>query len=192
MRHHGKHSSQTLASWLFVVLLAGTGCQAGTASSSAAAPESPQESRAMEPSSAHAGVTTVECGQQFQPSAAGALALTGRFPAQVPASQQTVGGTVEVSTPENLKGVTQPGADVFVVREGRVVAQPVTQDAVGMLWATAPGETKSVPGEVALTDCGSGEALPPGSYELYARVMIIPDDGGMVESFGGPWPLEIQ
>jgi hypothetical protein len=32
----------------------------------------------------------------------------------------------------------------------------------------------------------------PGSYELYARVVLTPDDGAAVESFGGPWPLRVR
>jgi hypothetical protein len=54
------------------------------------------------------------------------------------------------------------------------------------------GEAKSVPAEAGLASCETGEPLEPGTYELYARVMVIPDDGGSVESFGGPWPVEVR
>jgi hypothetical protein len=138
------------------------------------------------------GMTSVECGQPFRPPSGGVLAVDGRFPARAAAAEDLLSGTVEVTGQAGLKGVAQPGADVFLVQEGRVVAMPLPQDAVGMLWATAPGETKSLPGEVALTSCDSGEPLAAGTYEVYARVMIIPDDGGGAESFGGPWPLEVQ
>src|SRR5215212_9549849 len=37
------------------------------------------------------------------------------------------------------------------------------------------GEAKSVPAEAGLASCETGEPLEPGAYELYARVMVIPD-----------------
>jgi hypothetical protein len=37
-----------------------------------------------------------------------------------------------------------------------------------------------------------GGSVGPGAYELYVRVVVIPDDGMAVESFGGPWPLDVR
>jgi hypothetical protein len=81
---------------------------------------------------------------------------------------------------------------VFLVRDGRVVTAPLPQDAVGIVWMVAAGQTTGMPGEAALTSCDTGEPLEPGVYEVYARFTVIPDEGGSVESFGGPWPLEVR
>jgi len=145
----------------------------------------------MEPAPT-AGTTTVDCGQPFTLPPESELALTGQFPAEVSASEQTLSGTVEARASRELRGVTLPGADVFLVRNGRVVSTPLPQDTVGILWAVPAGESKSLPADAALTACDSGEPLEPGSYELYARLMVVPDDGGSVEAFGGPWPLEVR
>ena len=32
----------------------------------------------------------------------------------------------------------------------------------------------------------------PGGYELYARVVVTPDDGAAQRAFGGPWPLRVR
>jgi hypothetical protein len=144
----------------------------------------------MEPTPA-TGATAIDCGQPFALPAEGPLALAGEFPAEVASGQPTVSGTVEVLSTQELRGVAPPGADVFLVRDGRVVTTPLPQDAIGVVWAVGAGETKSLPGEVALASCDSGEPLEPGVYQVYVRLMVIPDSGGSVESFGGPWPLEV-
>jgi len=199
MRRRDEHSRWFLAPWVLVAVLAVAACDPGaasitdastTAASTSAAEPTPQGNRAME--SAPNPGTAIVCEQRFQPPGGGALALTGHFRAQVAGSEPTLSGTIGVTASEKLKGVTQPGADVFVVQDGRIVAVPLPQDAVGIIWATAPGETKTVPGAVALTSCESGKPLGAGSYEVYARVLVFPDAGGTVESFGGPWPLEVQ
>ncbi len=137
-------------------------------------------------------ITTVECGQPFQRPTEGVLALAGQFPAHVPVGQETLSGTVQVTTQQALQGVASPSADVFLIRDGHVIAVPTPKDAVGMLISLAPGETTSLPAEAVLVSCESGEPLGPGTYELYARLQVIPDDGSNVESFGGPWPLQVQ
>lgn len=175
-----------------LVVLAGTACQASTAMpTTPAADKSPQESSAMEPAPASA-VTAVDCGQPFALPAEGPVTLTGQFPTEVAAGAQMLSGSVEATSAQEMRGVTQPGADVFLVRDGRVVTTPLPQDAMGILWAVAAGGAKSLPAEGALASCDSGEPLEPGSYEVYVRLMVIPDDGGGVESFGGPWPLEVR
>jgi hypothetical protein len=175
-----------------LLVLTGTACSAGTATSTTpAAQKSPQESSVMEPAPA-SGTTPVDCGQAFSLPAGGALALTGRFPAEVPAGEQILSGTVEAVSSQQLRGVAPPGADVFLVRDGHVVSIPLPQDAMGILWAVAAGEPKSLPAEASLVSCDTGEPLASGSYELYVRMTVIPDDGGSVESFGGPWPLEVR
>jgi hypothetical protein len=64
---------------------------------------------------------------------------------------------------------------------------------MGIRWDLAPGRTERLPGEATLVSCDpGGGSVRPGTYELYARVVITPDDGAGVESFGGPWPLEVR
>jgi hypothetical protein len=137
------------------------------------------------------GITTVECGQRFQPPGASGATLAADFPPSVTPGQPVLSGSVELTSGKPLRGVTSPAADVFVVRDGRVVGLPLPQDAVGMLLDLGPGVPKSVPAYVPLTSCESGEPLTSGTYELYARLVVVPDDGAVVESFGGPWQLQV-
>jgi hypothetical protein len=191
MHEPSRHAYRNILPVL-VVVLAGTACQARTATTTTSATDkSPQESSAME-SAPVPDRTAIDCGQPFERPREGVLGLTGQFPAQVAAGQQTLSGSVEATSSQEMRGITQPGADVFLVRDGRVVTTPLPQDAVGIMWAVAAGEAKSVPAEAGLASCETGEPLEPGAYELYARVMVIPDDGGSVESFGGPWPVEVR
>lgn len=136
--------------------------------------------------------TGLACGQPWR-SPPGALAVTGRFPASAPAGRQPVTGAVEVTSPTAIRGVVAPGADMFVVQGGRIVATPMAQDAIGVRWELAKGEARGIPGQAVLVSCAAGGGpLPPGSYQLYARVVFTPDDGAALISFGGPWPLEVR
>jgi hypothetical protein len=190
MYRHSRPVYRNLLPALLVVL-AGTACGASPTPTEVAAEKTPLESSVMEPDPVSA-TARVDCGQPFALPAAGALTLTGQFPAEVAAGEPMLSGTVEATSSEVLRGVTQPGADVFLVRDGRVVTTPLAQDAMGILWSVAAGEARSLPAEGALAACDSGEPLEPGAYEVYARLMVIPDDGGSVEAFGGPWPLEVR
>jgi hypothetical protein len=135
----------------------------------------------------------VRCGRPFRLPAAGGLRLIARFPDCVHAGQQAVGGRVEVTSREAMRGVAAPAADVFLVRDDQVVAMPMPQDAIGVQWELAAGETRSVPAVASLVSCGShGGPLPPGRYELYARMVLVPDDGGVQRAFGGPWRLGVR
>jgi hypothetical protein len=139
------------------------------------------------------GAGELRCGRPFQLPAAGGLRLVGRFPGSVPAGQPTVGGVVGVTAREAIRGVASPAADVFLVREGRVVTTPMAQDAIGVRWDLAAGETRSMPGTASLVSCEPDAGpLPPGSYELYARVLLTPDDGAAQRAFGGPWRLRLR
>ncbi|MGW0709860.1 hypothetical protein ACWD4G_28550 [Streptomyces sp. NPDC002643] len=140
------------------------------------------------------GTTALLCGQPFRPPATvGVLALTGRFPAAVPAGEESVVGTVEATSRTAVRGLAAPVAEVFLVRDGRVVTLPVARDLIGVPWDAAPGESRRLTGEATLVSCDPDVGpLPPGAYDLYARVVIIPDGGAPVESFGGPWPLEVR
>ncbi|MER7166499.1 hypothetical protein ABT336_10600 [Micromonospora sp. NPDC000207] len=139
------------------------------------------------------GPAVVACGQALRPTTAGGLTVTGRFPATVSAGRQVVEGEVEVESRDAVRVVAPGAADVFLVREGRVVALPGPQDAVGVRWDLRPGEARTLPGGVPLVLCESGGGpAPAGSYELYARVVVTTDEGAVVESYGGPWPLTVR
>ncbi|WP_130510139.1 hypothetical protein [Krasilnikovia cinnamomea] len=136
--------------------------------------------------------TAPRCGQPVRAPAAGPLTLTGRFPATVAPGAPTVAGTVEVTSHAAVHGVGAPRAEVFLVVNGRVATEPMPQDAVGVRWDLAAGQSKKVPAEGMLTSCEpGGDRLTPGTYELYARVAVTPDDGAPVTAQGGPWPLEL-
>jgi len=177
---------------VFGVVLAAAGC-AGEAVGGSPEPEtSPKERVTVDPTPA-THTTALECGQPFTSSAGGGLTLTGRFPATVPAGERAVTGTVEITSRAAVRGVLTPRADVFLVRDGRIATVPVAQDASGVEWDLAPGKVESMPGDVALVSCGpDGGSVRPGTYELYARVVMTSDDGASVESFGGPWPLDVR
>ena len=135
----------------------------------------------------------LRCGYRFQLPAAGGPRLVARFPESVQAGQPAVSGTVEVISREALRGVAAPAADVFLVRDEQVVALPMPQDAIGVRWELAAGETRSVPAIASLVSCEShGGPLPPGRYELYARMVLTRDDGAAQRAFGGPWRLEVR
>lgn len=135
----------------------------------------------------------VRCGRPIDLPAPGALRLVGRFPESVPAGQQTVGGIVEVTSREAVRGVAAAAADVFLVRDDQVVTTPTAQDAIGVRWELAAGETRRMPATASLVSCGpDGGPLPPGRYELYARVVVNPYEGPAQTAFGGPWALRLR
>ena len=135
----------------------------------------------------------VRCGRPFRLPGPGGLRLVARFPESVRAGQPTLGGTVEVTSPKAMRGVVPAAADVFLVRDDRVVTTPVAQDAIGKRWEPAAGETRTMAALASLASCEpEGGPLPPGDYELYARVVVSPDDGAAQRAFGGPWRLCVR
>ena len=135
----------------------------------------------------------VRCGRRFELPAPGDLRLLARFPESVPAGQQALSGTVGITSRKAMRGVWPAAADVFVVRDDQVVTTPLAQDAIGMRGELAAGETKTLPALASLVTCGpDGGPLPPGEYELYARVVMAPDAGAAQRAFGGPWRLRVR
>ena len=135
----------------------------------------------------------VACGRPFQLPAPGELRLTARFAKRVPAGEQTVSGTVEITSEHAVRGVAAAAADAFLVRAGRVVTTPLPQDAIGARWELAADATRSVPAIASLRSCEQGgEPLAPGDYELYAQFVLTPDGGAPTTSYGGPWPLTVE
>jgi hypothetical protein len=135
----------------------------------------------------------VRCGRPFQLPAPVGLRLVARFPESVRAGQQTLDGMVEVTSRSALRGVAPAAADVFLVRDDQVVTTPVAQDAIGIRWELAAGETKVMPALASLLSCDPDDGpLRPGAYELYARLVVTPDDGAAQRAFGGPWRLRVR
>jgi hypothetical protein len=135
----------------------------------------------------------VECGRPFQLRAVSGLSVVARFPERVRAGQQAVTGRVEVTSRDPMRAVAAPAADVFLVRDGQVVGMPVPQDAIGVRWELAAGETRSVPATASLVWCEpKGGPLAAGRYELHARLVLTRDDGATQQAVGGPWPLEVR
>ena len=168
---------------LGVLLLGAVGCSDGAAGGAVEAEESPVKWESGE----------VGCGRPFRLAAAGGLRLVARFPESVRAGQQAVTGRVEVTSRDAMRGVAAPAADVFLVRDDQVVAMPMPQDAIGVRWELAAGGTRSVPATASLVSCEpAGRPLAPGRYELYARIVLTPDDGPTQRAFGGPWRLDVR
>jgi hypothetical protein len=145
-----------------------------------------------EPSQAGSQPGEVACGQPFELPAASELRLTARFPKSAPAGEQTLSGSVEVTSEKALHAVAATAAGAFLVRDGRVVTTPLAQDAMGVRWAPAAGEKKRVPALASLMSCEQGGGpLAPGDYELYAQFVLTPDDGAPITGYGGPLALRV-
>jgi len=173
-------------------VLAIAGCANG-APAGAPEPEASAKGVATVDSAPGSDTTTLRCGQPFAPPAAGPLTLTGRFPASAAAGAEAVTGTVEANSRVAVRGTVLPRADVFLVRDGRIVTIPMPQDAMAVRWDLAPGRTEQLPAEVTLVSCEpGGGSVPAGTYQVYARVVLTPDDGPGVASFGGPWPIQVR
>lgn len=174
-----------------VVVLVTAGCAGNNAGGTPDPETSPKEGVTVDGTSGTSD-RSLACGQPFRPVAGGVLTLIARFPAAASAADRMVTGTVEVTSPRAIRGVVSPRAEVFLVRDGRVVGVPVAQDSLGIPWDLAPGKLERLPGDAQLVSCEPGGGpVPPGDYELYARVVITPDDGPGVAAFGGPWPLRV-
>ena len=129
----------------------------------------------------------VECGGGV-PAAAGADQLVVHLPAVADAGADLVSGTVDV-TPEH-GGVTTRYADVVIARDGRVVVEPMPKDLMGV--AVEAGSTSEVTATASLRSCVDGEPLPPGDYEAYVVVRIVPDGGDPVDLVSGPHGLVLR
>jgi hypothetical protein len=179
--------------YLVVIVVVTAGCVGGAAAGRSPAPDTSLQEHATVDTTPVTNVTALTCGTPFQRPADGALTLTGRFPTTVRATDGVVAGTVEVTSHGAGRGIIAPGADVFLVQDGRLTTVPMAQDAMGVRLELAPGTTKRLPANGTLVSCDpSGRPLAAGRYELYTRVVLLADDGPNGESFGGPWPLEVR
>ena len=144
------------------------------------------------------GDEPVNCGDpidQLQARVSPLASLDGSFPATVGRDGDgTFSGDVTLVAHEALVGVTSPLADVYVVRDGLVVAVPLPKDAVGTAVRVPAGGTAvfDAVGTIARCD-GGGAPLGPGRYQVYALVAVTGDAGPGSEIVvgGGPWPLDV-
>lgn len=138
----------------------------------------------------------LSCGQPFHRPSGPQLVVSGRFPASVAAGTQSLAGQVAVSAPQaSVAGVVAPAGDVFLVRDGQIVALPMVQDSVGVPLRLQSGESRDFPAPARLRDCAGSppdSLLPRGEYDVYVRVVVNRDDGTRFDSFGGPWPLQVR
>lgn len=144
-----------------------------------------------------ASVAALTCGGRFEGPAASPISLVGRFPSTVDRREPVVSGTVEVvNSQESVSAVVIPSAEVLLVKNGRIVTLPMPQDLVGQPVTVAPGRSATLPAAGTLTPCeapdpSAASRVPPGSYEVYARVVLNRDDGSQVVAAGGPWSVEV-
>ena len=121
----------------------------------------------------------------------GSLTLAGEFPTSASRSATTVEGTVTVTnTGAPMQGDTSPLADVFVVREGRIVATPAPKDLIAQPFDLTTDAEARFPATADLHACAGGGPLPPGTYELYAVVSVV-QGVNTVHATGGPYRLDI-
>jgi hypothetical protein len=190
------HPVRTGNSWAIVLLtvaFATAGCGNFAAADSAPEPSTSVEEPAAMKSSPGLGGTALVCGQPFPTPTEKGLTFVGRFPATATVAERRLTGTVALTSQVRLRGMATPRADLFLVRSGRVATLPVPQDLVGVLWDLSPGDAISIPGEATLISCDAGAApLPPGGYQLFARVVVVPDQGDRAEFFGGPWSVDLR
>jgi hypothetical protein len=198
--HPARRTSSRAAAALLGLLVPGSilvsGCANGetTAGSGTPAPTSPLESAVDLPTATPSGDgSTPACGQVFAPPAGTAAELTGQFPTSARIGDGTLTGTVELTAPASVRAVITPAADAFLVRHGRVVTMPVPQDLSGRRLLLSAGQVQKVPAVAALTPCDPGATtLTPGTYQLYARVVLNDDDGTGRAVVGGPWTVEVR
>ena len=164
----------------------------GCGGAGATSPPDSEESTRGAPVATVSSTGGIACGQEFRAPGGGELTMVAKFPASVAAAAGVVTGTVEVTGRRAVRGVVSPRAQAFLVRDGRVVSTPMAQDLSGVRWDLAAGGVERLPADAVLVSCEPGGGpLPAGRYELWARLVLTPDDGPGVTSVGGPWPLEI-
>jgi len=131
------------------------------------------------------------CGEQDVPRSTGSLTLDGEFPTSASRSAGTVEGTVTVTnTGAPVRGDTSPLADVYVARDGRIVANPAPKDLIAQPFDLTTGAETRFPATADLHACDGGRPLPPGTYELYAVVSVV-QGSTTVRATGGPFRLDL-
>lgn len=192
---HRRTAAGALVPLALALLVAGCGSVGSGAVSQGRVATTPEERVMTTDLPATPTPGALECGARVHP-VGGPLSLTGRFPASVPPGAQQVDGTVGV-TARTAAGtatgsVVTPRAETFLVRDGLIVTLPLPQDAVGRRVDLVEGREVSLDATVGLVPCSGGGTLPPGTYDVYARVVLNLEDGSRADTLAGPWPLQVQ
>lgn len=191
MRNEDRRVGIRLSFALALLLAAGCGSGEPGARSGSQSPSSPEETMATDlPLNREGG--GLQCGAELAPVTRGLLKVNGRFPAAVSALERVVTGSVDVtSNSREASGVVTPQADAFLVHDGRIVTLPLPQDSIGRELDLKDGKVERLPAVASLVPCSGASGLAPGSYDVYARVVLNNADGSRADSIGGPWPLEV-
>lgn len=177
------------------------GLGACTGGSYAAGPVAPVTSTASQganvslPSGDVSAGTPIRCDGRFRLPLARGVTVTARFPKTVMRTKPVFSGSVAIGNETGaLRGTVNPEADVFLVEDGRAVTTPLPKDLPGMRVNVRPGQVAPLQGRAGLTPCDgdAGEYVPEGRYDVYVRVLVHRDDGSVLETFGGPWPLRVD
>jgi hypothetical protein len=136
-----------------------------------------------------------KCGDALTQERPGPLRLTGSFPARVRATERpTFDGTVTVvnHSDQRVEGLAASRPDVYLLQSGRIVTTPLPHDEVGLQLELPPGMMRDLTATGSLTSCSAAWPLPPGRYQIYARLPIVGKDGTTIApAVGGPWSLEV-
>ncbi|WP_162458682.1 hypothetical protein [Pseudactinotalea suaedae] len=132
-----------------------------------------------------------ECGDIFAlPDRTSALVVEGGPSEGLPASGGGWNATVTSSADQLVQGYVTYEDVVVVDGEGRVVGT-IDTDFMGAEGPSyvgiAPGESMPVPLNMP-SSCGEPAN---GSYQAYAMVTFVADDGTLEQAQGGPWPIEV-
>lgn len=141
-----------------------------------------------------AGTTSLRCGRPPPATTSGVLHLEGVFPTVVDGTAQVVVGQVTVTSASAVVGVSAGAADVVLARDDVLVTMPLPQDAIGRRVDLQAGDSLTLPAVGSMVGCAPGvEALAPGTYDLHARVVVVPDDDPSPHVvIGGPWSLQVR
>lgn len=132
-----------------------------------------------------------ECGDTFAlPERTSALVVEGGPSDGLPDSGGGWDAILTNTSEEVVQGFVTFGDLVVVGGDGRVVSS-IDTDFMGAEGPSyvgiAPGESMPVPLDLS-GNCGE---LASGSYQAYAMVTFVAEDGTLEQAQGGPWPIEL-
>jgi hypothetical protein len=178
-------------SWIRVVIAAAlctTGCAGGQPPAAPPSPAPAAPDSATHEGERRADTVSVGCGESI--GASGPVKMTGEFPATTTPDQFT-GKVIILAGTAKISGVSTPGADVYLARDGKIVSVPLPKDLVGRQVDIEPGGSTAFDAPGSARDCATDGQLTPGRYEIYARIVLTSADGSSMEATGGPWPLAV-
>lgn len=177
-------------SWIRVlpaVALCAAGCAGAASPAAPSLSPLPPDTPAAE-GERRGDTVSVGCGEPI--GASGPVKMAGEFPATTTPDQFTGKVTILAGTTK-ISGVSTPGADVYLAREGKIVSVPLPKDLVGRQVDIEPGGNGVFEAPGSARDCATDGQLAPGRYEIYARIVLTSADGSSMAATGGPWPLDV-